>query len=266
MTAEEHQRTSGLPRAEARALLAFTLGVTREQLTAHPEAAVPTSAAAVYSALVRRRALGEPLAYLIGSQEFYGRPFAVTPDVLIPRPDTETLIEVALDCVRDRPGARVLELGTGSGCIAVTLKVERPDLKVLATDISAAALAVAQRNSAALAADVDFRLGDWYAAVPQEPFELIVSNPPYVAVADPHLDALLHEPTLALTDRGDGLACVGKVIDGAPARLASSGWLVVEHGYDQAEAVAQLMRSVGLKRLEATRDAMGHLRVTRGQI
>ncbi|HTN48687.1 MAG TPA: peptide chain release factor N(5)-glutamine methyltransferase [Burkholderiaceae bacterium] len=264
MTADELQRRSGLPRTEARTLLAFALGVAREHLIAHPDVPVASARADAFATLVQRRAHGEPIAYLVEAQEFYGRSFAVTPDVLIPRPDTETLVDTVLDCVRAAHAARVLELGTGSGCVAVTLKLERPDLEVIATDISPAALAVARRNSAAFRAEVDFRPGDWYAAAPPGPFDLIVSNPPYVAATDPHLAALAHEPMLALTDRGDGLGCLRHVISGAPDRLRRPGWLVVEHGYDQSRPVHDLMAAAGFAGPRALSDVAGHRRVTRG--
>ena len=265
MTAEELQAASGLTRTEARTLLAHALGVRREHLVAHPTLDLSHGDAAVFSALVARRLSGEPLAYLTGAQEFYGRRFAVTPDVLVPRPDTETLVDVALDCIRSLGATRVLELGTGSGCIAITLKLEHPELHVTATDISAAALNVARRNATTLDADVAWLAGDWYSPLGDQRFDLIVSNPPYVAAGDPHLAALTREPALALTDQADGLRCLAEIIQGAPVRLRRPGWLVVEHGWDQASAVGRLATAAGFGSVDTVRDAVGHPRVTRAR-
>lgn len=254
-----------LPANEARALLALVLRTSREYLIAHPELPVSPPAQQAYEALVARRQSGEPLAYLLGEKEFYGRPFSVTPDVLVPRPETETLVEVALACLRGRTAPRILDLGTGSGCVAITLQLERPDASVTATDVSAAALAVARANAQSLKADVLFQQGDWFGALaPGSTFDLIVSNPPYVAAADPHLAALRHEPGLALTDGGDGLQCLSILIAGARAHLRKGGWLVLEHGYDQAAAITPRMRAAGLQEVTVYRDAGGQTRVTAG--
>jgi [protein release factor]-glutamine N5-methyltransferase (EC 2.1.1.-) len=175
-------------------------------------------------------------------------------------------VAVALECLRPIRAPRVLELGTGSGCIAISVQCERADARVTATDVSAAALAVAQANAQALGATVTFLHGDWYAAVgPGAAFDLIVSNPPYIAAADPHLEALAHEPALALTDGGDGLRCLTALIAGARAHLGAGGWLALEHGFDQAAAVAALMRTAGFAAVDARRDAARHPRVTLGR-
>lgn len=264
-TVDQLLRLSGLPALDARALLAQALGRPREQLAAHPEWTVDSERAAAFEALVQRRREGIPLAYLTGVREFYGREFRVTPDVLIPRPDTETLVEVALECLRGTSAPRVVDLGTGSGCIALTLKLERPDARVSATDVSATALVVARTNAQALSAEVEFRLGDWYAALPAGAvFDLIVANPPYVASGDPHLAELVHEPLAALTDDCDGLASLRIVIAGAHAYLAPNGWLAVEHGYDQGPAVSQTMSAAGFRQVVTRRDAGGRDRVTVG--
>jgi len=255
-----------LPATEARALLAWVLRAPRERLVAHPETVVTPQALADYTALVMRRQAGEPLAYLLGEKEFYGRPFRVTPDVLVPRPDTETLIDVALACLRDRAAPQILDLGTGSGCVAITLQLERPDARVCATEVSAAALAVARANAQTLGASVTFLQGDWFAALgPGAAFDLIVSNPPYVACADPHLAALRHEPPLALTDGGNGLQCLSILIAGARTYLCGEGWLALEHGYDQAAAVGQRMQDAGFRQVTVHRDAGGQTRVTAGR-
>lgn len=255
-----------LPHAEARALLARALGVPREHLIAHPGAWVQPEAAMHFAALAARRRDGEPLAYLLGKQEFYGRPFSVSGDVLVPRPDTETLIEVALACIATRAAPRVLDLGTGSGCVAVTLALERGDACVVATDISPAALNVAQANAAQLGARIDFRTGDWFGALAHgETFDLIVGNPPYVAAGDRHLAALRHEPANALTGGADGLRCLAAIAAAAPAWLAPGGWLAVEHGYDQGAAVRSLLVDAGLTAVATTQDAAAHPRVTAGR-
>jgi release factor glutamine methyltransferase len=252
-----------LPIAEARALLAQLLQVPRERLIAHPEAYVPDYLLPAYEALVERRRSGEPLGYLRGQQEFYGRSFRVTPDVLVPRPDTETLVDLALEYLRPLAAPRVLDLGTGCGCIAITMQLERPDAQVTATDVSPAALAVAHVNAGLLGATVTFAQGSWYAALESRAeFDLIVGNPPYVASGDPHLATLEHEPALALTDGGDGLACLREIVAGAPKYLAADGMLAVEHGYDQAAAVRAMLRDAGWKSVWTHRDAAGHERAT----
>lgn len=252
-----------LPIVEARALLAQLLKVPRERLIAHPEIVVPESVLTAYEALVARRHSGEPLGYLRGQQEFYGRPFRVTPDVLVPRADTETLVDLALVHLSALTAPRVLDLGTGSGCIAITLQLERPDAQVVATDVSPAALAVARTNARSLGSTLAFMPGSWYAALERgAEFDLIVSNPPYVARDDPHMGALTHEPALALTDGGDGLACLREIIAGAPTYLAADGVLAVEHGYDQAAAVRSMLQESGWKSIRTHRDTAGHERAT----
>jgi len=266
ISASQLLAASALPQIEARALLAHVLGITRERLIAHPETRVAPEAATRFEALAQRRRSGEPLAYLRGEQEFYGRRFSVSPSVLIPRPDTETLIDVALACLREMRQPRVLELGTGSGCIAITLKLECPEGTITATDVSGEALAVAGANARALGAAVEFRVGRWFEAVGTPVrYDLIVSNPPYVAAGDPHLSALTHEPQMALTDGADGLRCLAEIIDTASNHLNDAGWLVLEHGYDQAAAVANLAKEAGLQDIEAVRDTAGHARVTRAR-
>jgi release factor glutamine methyltransferase len=266
ITAAELLASSALPRAEARALLAQVLGISRERLVAFPETGVAPEAAARFDALAARRRGGEPLAYLIGTQEFYGRPFVVSPAVLIPRPDTEALVDVALACMRNARTPRVLELGTGTGCLAITLKLERPDAIVTATDVSADALAVARSNAYALGAAVAFKASRWFDAIAAtEQYDLIVSNPPYVAAEDPHLADLAHEPALALTDGADGLSGLAAIAREAPGHLATAGWLALEHGFDQGTAVVALLRDAGLHDVDVTRDAAGHERVTRGR-
>lgn len=256
--------TSGLPSLDARLLLAEVLGVSRERLVAFPEQCVDADAAARFDALAVRGRQGEPLAYLLGRREFYGRTFKVSPAVLVPRPETELLVDLALEALRGHPAPRVLELGTGSGCIAVTLALARSDAEIVATDVSSAALAVARANAQALGASLRWVASDWYAAL-EGRFDLIVSNPPYVAAGDPHLAALACEPIDALTDHADGLACLRRIVAGAPGHLRPGGWLLVEHGYDQGERVRRLLSDAGLRGVRTARDAAGHERVGMAQ-
>jgi release factor glutamine methyltransferase len=252
---------SGLPVREARALLAHRLTIPREQLIAQ----VGQDDAAAFSALAARRRAGEPLAYLLGAQEFYGRAFTVTPAVLVPRAETETLVELALERMRTSDAPRMLDLGTGSGCIAITLALEHRGADVTATDIASAALAIARANAERLGANVSFLCGSWYDALPtDERFDLIAANPPYVAAGDAHLDALRFEPRQALTDSSDGLASLTAVVSGAAAHSAPRGWLIVEHGYDQGDTVRALFGRHGWRAHTCT-DLAGQPRVTLGQ-
>lgn len=255
---------AGLPRREARALLAQVLGVSREALLAHPERPVAADECAAFDALAERLRRGEPIAYVLGSQAFYGREFRVSPAVLIPRPDTETLVEAALERLSGLPAPRVLDLGTGSGCIAITLALEHAQARVVAVDRSAAALDVARANAARLGAGVEFLRGEWYAPA-RGTFDMIVVNPPYVAAGDPHLAGLAHEPRIALTDEADGLTFLRAVVAGARARLRPRGWLLVEHGFDQGGAVRQQFAHCGFASVETLRDAAGHERVCCGR-
>ncbi len=254
----------GLPRREARALLAHVLEVRREQLIAHPQTPIAPADAQRFSALVARRHAGEPCAYLLGSCEFYGRAFTVSASVLVPRPETELLIDLALQRLAGRTAPRVLDLGTGSGCIAITLALERPDAEVSAVDVSRDALDVACANALALGARVDLRPSDWFSAVAGQ-FDLIVANPPYIAAGDPHLAGLVHEPLRALTDHADGLACLRNIAAAAPSHLVPGGWLMVEHGYDQAPAVRRLFAADGLTDISTAHDAAGIGRVCCGR-
>lgn len=262
-TVAELLAASGLPALEARALLARELGVPRERLLAHPEDAVDPDSAGSFDALIRRRRAGEPLAYLLGGKEFYGRWFAVTPAVLVPRPETELLVEVALRQLAGTERPRILELGTGSGCIAITLALERRDAQVVAIDCSREALAVARANAAALGAALSFVQGNWFDPLSERSlFDLIVSNPPYVAADDPHLAALGHEPAQALVSGADGLADLRAIIAGGRTHLDADGMLAVEHGYDQADAVRALLGANDWCGIRTHRDAGAQERVT----
>jgi release factor glutamine methyltransferase len=260
VTAQELIDCSGIVASEARALLAFTLGVPRESLIAQPRRQVPGASAARFRDLCARRLDGEPMAYLRNEREFFGRPFRVDRSVLIPRPETECLVEAALEALRGHTRPRVLDLGTGSGCIAITLALERDDAEVVATDVSEGALEVARANAAALGGRVRFVHGDWYAPI-RERYHLIVSNPPYVAAGDPHLAELTSEPIAALSDGADGLSCLRAIVEGAPACLELRGTLAIEHGFDQSEAVRAMVKSKGFGSVHTRRDLAGVERV-----
>ena len=255
-------REFGVDRLDAHLILAWQLGQSRSWLFAHDDAALDApQAAAIHAALVRR-ATGEPLAYLLGEKEFHGLLLKVDSNVLVPRPDTELLVDWALEQLAGVTMPRVVDLGTGSGAIALAVKHARPDALVLATDASPAALDVARVNAHRLALDVAFAQGSWWSALDDQRFDLVLSNPPYIAGSDPHLAALTHEPALALTPGGDGLDALREIIDGAAARMADGAWLLLEHGYDQAEPVQALMRERGFAEIATRRDLGGQPRCT----
>jgi release factor glutamine methyltransferase len=250
-------------RRDVEVLIGHALGVTRAHLYAHAEDAIDESDGARIRELIDARRRGVPVAYLIGQREFWDMTLAVSPAVLIPRPETELLVELALERLpRD---ARVLDLGTGSGAIALAIKRGRPDCVVVATDVSDAALSVARANAATLNLLIDTRGGDWYDAVADAGlFDAIVSNPPYVAANDSHLPALVSEPTIALVGGADGLDALRTIVAGAPSRLAACGVLLVEHGFEQGAAVRELFGAAGFGAIATHRDDAGHERVTLG--
>jgi release factor glutamine methyltransferase len=258
---------SGLVPVDAKVLLAHVLGCNRTWLAAHETDALTQDEASEFAALCNRRRAGEPVAYLTGTREFWGLTLAVTPDVLIPRPETETLVEFALSKLpRDR-AVRVLDLGTGSGAIALALAHDRPSADVLATDRSDAALAVARDNAQRLKlTNVAFVAADWYTGIPAGTWDLIASNPPYIGAVDPHLQEgdLRFEPASALSPGVDGQSALRTIVGGACERLAPGGWLVVEHGYDQSDAVQALFRDAGFSGVVALRDLAGIPRVVAG--
>ncbi|MFC2556145.1 peptide chain release factor N(5)-glutamine methyltransferase [Lautropia mirabilis] len=268
-------RHSQLPRAEARRLLACLTGQPLTWFMAHGDDPADPDIAARFQALAERRRAGEPLAYLLGQQEFYGRPFAVSPAVLIPRADTETLVETALEqltLLRQQRRAvplSLLELGTGSGIIAITLALEAPDTEVHAVERSPEALAMAQQNAKALGADrIHWHAGSWWQALASpRHFDLIVSNPPYIAAGDHHLQQgdLRFEPPQALAAGPDGLDDLRIIIGGAPTHLNPGGWLLLEHGYDQEAPVQALLRDAGFADVFTRRDLAGQPRVSGGQ-
>ncbi len=239
-------RESGLPRFEAELLLCSVLGCERVRLIAHGEEAIDSSRARAAHARFARRRAGEPVSHITGWREFYGLALRVTADVLIPRPETEHLVELALERLSSGAPARVLELGTGCGAIAIALASERPGLGVVATDVSETALALARRNARDYGAEIDFVLSDWFVALGPQQFDLIVSNPPYVAAGDAHLERgdLRFEPRLALVGGEDGLACIREIAARAKNRLRPGGSLLLEHGYDQGDRCVELLREL----------------------
>ena len=306
-----------LPASEARLLLRHVLGRAASWLIAHDETQLDEAALLGFASLVARRTGGEPVPYLVGYREFFGREFAVSTAVLIPRPETELLVEIALarvmrsgalhtgalhardpaaragnsalcpegalspggtragipwdsggDAAASKSAARILDLGTGSGCIAVTLALEIPQAHVSAVDASGAALLVARQNAERHGARLRLLQSDWFDRLAGECFDLVVANPPYIAAADPHLAAgdLRHEPPAALSSGADGLDAIRRIIAAAPAHLAPGGQLWLEHGYDQAEAVRELLATAGLADIEQRRDLAGIVRVSGGRL
>lgn len=265
--AAELESSSPSARLDAELLLAHALDRPRSYLRAHGEDPAGP-AAAVYAELITARRSGKPVAHLLGEREFWSLPLKVTADTLIPRPDTETLVARALTHLDIGTPALVLDLGTGSGAIALALASERPDARVLATDRSPSALAVAQDNRQRLGLDnVQFRESHWFAALEAANFDLIVSNPPYVAENDPHLRQgdVRFEPRDALSSGPDGLDDLREIIGAAPRWLRAGGWLLVEHGFDQADAVSGLFVRAGFGNVASHRDDAGHRRLTEGQ-
>jgi release factor glutamine methyltransferase len=267
--AVQYAQSLGLERLDAQLLVLLALGRTggeRAWLLAHDCDALDPDARARLDTLARRRALGEPLAYLSGFKEFYGLTLAVDRRVLDPRADTETLVDWALevmDGLQATPAA-LIDLGTGSGAIALALKHSRPAWQVHALDFSTDALAVARVNAQLLALDVQFHQGSWLAGL-EGRFALIVSNPPYIAKDDQHLAALTHEPLQALASGADGLDDIRSIVQQAPAHVLPGGWLLLEHGHDQAEAVRALLAGAGFGRVQSRRDLSGIERCSGGQ-
>ena len=259
----------GVDRLDAQLLLAHLLAQARSWLVAHDDAVIDSAQWRTYEDALTRRVAGEPLAYLVGAKEFHGLELRLDANVLVPRPETELLVDWALELLAgalQRVGKpRVVDLGTGSGAIALAIKRAHPVAMMLATDISDAALAVARRNAERLALDVAHSAGDWWPAVEGRRFDLALSNPPYIAASDPHLVALHHEPALALTPGGDGLDALRRIVNGAPAHLEPGAWLLLEHGYDQAEAVQVLLRAQGFTSIETRLDLGGQPRCSGGR-
>lgn len=251
---------------EAQILLMHVLNVNRAWLIGHATDTVAASAINTVQSLLQRRLQGEPVAHILGSREFFGLLLKVTPDTLIPRPDTETLVEAALEKINGR--MRVLDLGTGTGAIALAIAKYAPACEVVAVDASAGALAVATENAATLQLNnVQCIASQWFSALPASKFDLIVSNPPYIESSDPHLQQgdLRFEPMSALASGADGLQDIRQIVAQAPDYLNAGGWLMLEHGYNQAEAVQQLLKAAGLQQIQTRHDLGGNPRVTLAQ-
>lgn len=255
-------RAAGVERLDAQWLLEHLLQRTRSWLLAHDDEALPAEAAAAWPALLARRAAGEPLAYVVGEREFCGLRLRVNPAVLVPRPETELLVHWALELLPLAPAPRLVDLGTGSGAIAIALWRSLPGIEIWATDASAAALDTARANAVRHGAVLRFGLGSWWQAVPAQRFSLVVSNPPYIAEGDPHLAALGHEPQQALTSGADGLDAIREIVAGAPGHLLPGGWLLLEHGHDQASTIAALLGSHGFVAVKTRADLAGLPRCT----
>ena len=285
---------------DARLLLQHVTGASRVDLICRPDAPLTAEAAQTLHELLRRRAAGEPLAYLVGTTAFRARPFKVTPATLTPSPETEELVDVALAklaelsppssfafdarealtdvgavCEPPLPSTthdtlserrKILDMGTGTGVIAISLALEFPGAQVTACDLSPAALAVARENADHLRAPVRFLQSDWFSAFADERFHLIVANPPYIPAADPHLagDGLSHEPRLALTDEADGLTAIRAITAAALRHLEACGWLLFEHGYDQGETARHLLAAAGFTQIQTWRDLAGQERISGG--
>jgi len=262
LTVEQALRTSGIDAREARLLLAAATGFSEASVLAHPERPLPPPVEASFMQMAARRAAGEPVAYILGHKEFYGLELAVNPAVLIPRPETELLVDLALA----REPKSVLDVGTGSGAIALAIKRHRPQVRVVATDASAAALEVARRNAVRFNLEIELRHGRWFEPVAGERFEAIISNPPYVVIGDPHLAALPYEPRIALLGGADGLDGFRILAREAPAHLLPGGWLLVEHGEGQHEAVRGLLEAAGLETTASWPDLAGIPRVSGGKL
>jgi release factor glutamine methyltransferase len=267
VTIAQLQRQALLDALDNRVLLCHALQVDRIALITQAERRLDAGQARRFAALVQRRLDGEPIAYIVGQREFFGLPFEVGSAVLIPRPDTELLVELTLD--RLPAQGRALDMGTGSGAIAVAIAHTRKDADVTALDLSAEALAVAQRNAASNGTRVTFLQSDWYAALANAAaFDVIAANPPYIASGDHHLSEgdLRYEPVAALTDHADGLSALRIIIAGAPQHLKPQGWLLMEHGYDQAAAVRALLEQAGYAAVQSWQDLAGIERVTGGRL
>lgn len=262
------ERATSSPRLDAELLLEHVTGLSRASFRAAPERELPAQAGWAFRQLVTRRAKGEPIAYIRGQHEFWSLPLEVTPAVLIPRPETELVVERALHHAGAAQPLRIADLGTGSGAIALALASERPQAKVIGTDVSEDVLFVASRNAMSLGfGTVSFRKGRWFEPLAGERFDLLVSNPPYIAAGDPDLaqDVYRHEPRIALIPGPSGLEAIEIIVRGAPAHLQPDGWLILEHGWKQAADVRRLLVQNGFTHVRSHADLAGRDRVTEGQ-
>jgi len=261
------QAQSDSPRLDAELLLGKVLGLSRAGLIARGSEPVALHSEQAYSVLIEKRLRGAPVAYLTGTREFWSLPLTVTPAVLVPRPETELLVELALERIPENRMISILDLGTGSGAIALAIASERPGIRVTGVDISPAALEVAIQNSRDLGlTHIDWRLGSWFESVPGEKFDVIVANPPYVAAADPALQTLRAEPAIALSAGPTGLDALRAIARAAASHLKDHGWLLLEHGSEQAPDVARLLDSQGFTEVRSQIDFSGKPRVTLGTV
>ncbi len=259
-------QSRGLDRLDAQLILAHLLGQNRTWIIAHDDTLLPHQLQPEWEACLKRRSAGEPLAYLLGEKEFYGLMLQVGPHVLVPRPDTETLVDWALEhLARLAPDADILDLGTGSGAIAVALKHAHPHSQVCAVDCSEAALNVARANAQRMQQKIQFYQGHWWHPLAGQCFDLVVSNPPYIAEGDPHLAALRFEPLQALTSGADGLKDLRDIIAAAPQHLKPGAWLLLEHGHDQSAVVQTLLTQQGFASIQSRLDQAGLTRCTGGR-
>jgi release factor glutamine methyltransferase len=262
------QATSSSPRLDAELLLVHASGATRAEVLAYPDRSLPEAARSALAGFIERRRNGEPIAYLVGTREFWSLPLKVTPAVLIPRPETEFLVEHALHHIPQDAAWTVADIGTGSGAVALAIAHERPRCRVIATDASLDALEVARQNARSLKiTNVEFRSGEWLAPLADARFEIIVSNPPYVRADDPHLQEgdVRFEPRAALVAGADGLDAIRHISAAAPAFLRAGGWLLLEHGYDQGDAARDLLARHGYLHVTSHPDLAGRERITEGR-
>jgi release factor glutamine methyltransferase len=262
LTLEQALRSASIDAREARLLLAAATGFSEASVVAYPERTLPPEVDAQFREFVDRRTKGEPVAYILGHKEFYGLDLSVNPAVLIPRPETELLVDLVLQ----RDFSSVVDLGTGSGAIALALKRHRPKARVVAVEASAAALVAAKRNAVRLGLEIEFIHGQWLVPLAGERFDLVVANPPYVAEGDPHLADLGFEPQSALVSGRDGLTAIREIADAAPSHLNFGGWLLLEHGIGQEEAVRALLKGKGLEHVTTWPDLAGIPRVSGGKV
>jgi release factor glutamine methyltransferase len=264
MKVAEAIRRSGIEPREARLLLAAAAGLSQASLVARPERELAPPVERAFFELSARRARGEPVAYLLGRREFYDIELQVSPAVLVPRPETELLVDLALERIPQGASAAVLDLGTGSGAVALAVKRHRPRARVVAVDASETALAVARANAARLGLELEFRCGHWFEPVAGERFDVVLANPPYVAEGDPHLAELRYEPRAALLAGADGLEAIREITQAAGSFLLPGGWCLLEHGAGQGEAVRGLLSRAGLRRIATWPDLAGIGRVSGG--
>ncbi len=265
--AEKLKFTTNTSKLDAEVLLTHALHINKAQIYAHPEREISSHALEILDTHLKQRLTGIPIAYILGEKEFWSLSFKVTSDVLIPRPETEHLVETVLELLSESE-EKILELGTGSGAIAIALAKERPQWNILACDYSKAALAVAQENAMHLLPphqkSLSFCHSNWFKNIPQQTFSAIISNPPYIANHDPHLKNLQHEPIKALTSGCDGLDDIRKIITQSPSYLQSGGILLLEHGYNQADAIKQLFDEMHFIHVNTFKDLGHHDRITFG--